>query len=96
VVVGRRSLVVGARAAHNGLADPANPIVFFTLRVGVQQVTSFGRGYFKGVSLFGFEIGTLDGGAVRQVHHAVRSRVFVFAKEEFVALENEIAAAPFL
>jgi len=97
LVVGRRRpLVVGATAPHNGLAHASNPVVLFGFRVGVEQVAGFRRADFKRVALFGFEIGRFDRGAVRQIHHAVRAARLVFAKEELVAFENKVAAAPFL
>ena len=98
LVVGRRRrpLVVGATAPHNGLADASNPVVLFGFRVGVEQVAGFGRADFKRVAFLGFEVGRFDRGAVRQIHHAVRAARLVFAKEELVAFENKVAAAPFL
>jgi len=94
--VGIALLVVRATASHNGLADPANPIVLFGFGIRVQEKARFRSGNFKRVALFGFQIGRLDRGARGQVHHVVRGLKLVLAKKQLAALEDAVAAPPFL
>jgi len=74
-------IVIRSTASHNGLANPANPIVLLSFRVGIQEVLRFGRANFKRVSLLALQISRFDRGAVRQIHHTVRGAVLVFGKE---------------
>ena len=80
------TLIVRVTAPHNALANTTNPIILFFFRVGVQQKRSFGCTNFKGISLFGLQVGGLDRRALRQVDHTVRGGIIIFGEEEFASL----------
>jgi hypothetical protein len=96
VGIGCGSLVIRSGTANDGLAHASDPIILFCFRVGVEEVRSFGGGYFETVSFAGFQIGGFDRGTGSQVHKSVRGGVFVFGEEKLTAFEDKVPATPFL
>ena len=90
------TLIVGGGTPDNGLADPADPIVFFLFRVGVQQIGNFRGGNLKGIPFAGFQIRRFDRRAQGQIDHPVGRRVLVGTIKEFAALEQKEAPTPVL
>jgi hypothetical protein len=88
--------VIRTRTSNNGLSHTTNPIVLFLFGISIQQKGSFGSGNLKGMSLFGFQIGRFDCGAVRQINHSMRSAILILAKEEFRTFQEKITPAPIL
>lgn len=89
-------IIIGPTTANNGFTHTPNPIILLMFGIGIEQILRFGRTNFERVSFLALEIGGFDGSAVRQIHHAVGSRVFVLGEKEFAALENKVPTAPFL
>jgi hypothetical protein len=77
--------VVGSRAPHNGLADASNPVVLFSFGIRVQEVTRVGGRNLKGMSFAALQVGTFHGRARGQIHHPMRTRRLILAKEELAA-----------
>jgi len=88
--------VVRRGTSNDRLADPANPVVLFTLRIGIQQIGDFGRRNLKGIPLAGLQIGRFDGRAQCQIDHSVGCRILVGTIKEFGTLEQKETAAPVL
>ena len=89
-------IIIGPTTPNNGFTHTPNPIILLMFGIGIEQILRFGRTNFERVSFLALEIGGFDGSAVRQIHHAVGSRVFVLGEKELAALENKVPTAPFL